>query len=130
MFLAAGSWARYRPGAVAGDILWLGYLGAQPSNRHSITVELVVLIVAALARPEVGKILYQFDSRDPFDHLEPKLVFATEPEGSAVQDAQGLAVHFVGENGQPVAHIKQMMRIVVTASIGAIGERIKHSVAR
>ena len=49
------------------------------SNRLPVAVELMVLVVAALARAKVGEIVHELDGRDPFHHLETQLVLATQP---------------------------------------------------
>jgi hypothetical protein len=40
------------------------------SDRHPIAIEFVILIIAALARAEIGEIRGELDRRDPLDHLE------------------------------------------------------------
>lgn len=40
------------------------------SDRHTVAVELVVLIVTALAGTKVGEVPHELDGRDPFDHFE------------------------------------------------------------
>ena len=57
------------------------------SDRRSIAVELVILVVAALASAEVGEVVHELDGRDPLHHLEAELVFAPQPQGRAMQDA-------------------------------------------
>src|SRR6185437_5307552 len=52
---------------------------AARSNRHPVAVEFVVLVVAALARAEIGEVMDELDCRDPFDHLEPQLILAAQP---------------------------------------------------
>ena len=48
------------------------------SNRHAVTIELVVLIIAALASAEVGEVVHELDGRDPLDHLEAQLVLTSQ----------------------------------------------------
>jgi len=40
------------------------------SDRHPITIEFVVLVIAALASTEVGEVVNELDGFDPFDHFE------------------------------------------------------------
>ncbi len=40
------------------------------SNRHTISIKLVILVIAALAGAKVGKVAHELDRRDPLDHLE------------------------------------------------------------
>jgi len=40
------------------------------SNRHTISIELMIFVVAALAGAKVGEIVDKLDRRDPLDHLE------------------------------------------------------------
>ena len=70
------------------------------SDRHAITVELVVLIITALACAEISEVMHEFDRCDPLDHLETQLIFASQPQRSAMQYADGRAVHLVGEDRQ------------------------------
>ena len=61
---------------------------------HPKTVKFMIFVVAALAGAEIREIMNEFDRRDPFHHLEAKLVFAAQRR--AVQHADGRSVHFVG----------------------------------
>lgn len=47
------------------------------SNRHSVPVEFMIFVITTLAGAKLSKIVYKLDGCNPFDHLEPKLVFAT-----------------------------------------------------
>ena len=49
------------------------------SDRHAVTVEFVVLVVAPLARPKVGEIRDELDRFDPLDVLEAQFVLAPKP---------------------------------------------------
>jgi hypothetical protein len=51
-------------------------IGKKRSNRHSVTVEFVVLIIAAEAGAEIGEVVDELDCRNPLDHLETQLVLA------------------------------------------------------
>ncbi len=52
------------------------HLTKKGSDRHPVAEELVVLVVAALAGPEIGEVGDELDRRDPLDHLEAELVLA------------------------------------------------------
>jgi hypothetical protein len=39
----------------------------------------MIFVVAALTSAKVYKIMDELDCRDPFHHLEPKLIFAAQP---------------------------------------------------
>jgi hypothetical protein len=45
------------------------------SDRHLVTVELVIFVIAALPSAQVGKIIHKLDRRNPFDHFKPQFVF-------------------------------------------------------
>jgi hypothetical protein len=49
------------------------------SNRHAVSIEFVILVIATLAGAEVREIVDELDRRDPLDHLEPELVFTAQP---------------------------------------------------
>lgn len=69
--LAKSTWkASWRQGS---------FLKTQTSNRHVISIEFVIFVIAALAGTQVGKIMYKLDGSDPFNHLEAQLVLASQP---------------------------------------------------
>ena len=82
----------------------------------------MIFVVSALARAKVREIMDELDRRDPFHHLEPELILAAQPKWRAVQHADGRSVHFVGEDGQLVAHVGYLMHVIVTPGIAAVGE--------
>ena len=47
-----------------------------------------------------------------------------------MKDADWRAVHLVGENGQPVPHIMNLVNVVIAATRGTFGKRVKDSVTR
>ena len=50
------------------------------SDRHPITVELVVFVVSALSEPEVGETFHELDRFNLFDLLETDLVLISQPQ--------------------------------------------------
>jgi hypothetical protein len=56
----------------------------------------MVLIMAALARTEIGEVVHKFDRRDPLDHLEAQLILASQTQRRAMQHADRRTVHLVG----------------------------------
>ena len=40
------------------------------SNRHTVSIELVIFVIAALTGAQVSEIVDELDRRDPLDHLE------------------------------------------------------------
>src|SRR5665213_368083 len=46
-----------------------------------------------------------------------------------MKNADGRSVHLIGENGQAVMHIAYLVDIVIATACGALGERVKDSVA-
>ncbi len=73
------------PASLSSQIGRRGWNGDRKkrSNRHTVAVEFVVLIVAAVAGAQVGKVMNEFDRDDPFDHLEAELVLAAQPQRRA-----------------------------------------------
>jgi hypothetical protein len=47
-------------------------LGSLPraSNRHTVSIELMIFVIAALTGARVSEIVDELDRRDPLDHLE------------------------------------------------------------
>ena len=72
----------------------------------------------------------EFDRDDPFDHLEAELVLAAQPQRRAMQDADRLAVHLVGEDRQFVAHVLDLVNVIIAPAIGAVGQEVKYGVPR
>src|SRR6185437_7296104 len=100
------------------------------SNRHSISIELMILVVTALAGAEVRVLMHELDGLDPLHHLEAELVLTAQPQRRAVDQRQWRAVHLIGEDGQRMPHVSQVVHVVVDAAIGAFGERVKDGIAR
>src|SRR5215470_1225932 len=71
--------------------------GGMPLYGHAVAEVLMVLVVAALPRAEMGEALDELDGLDPLDHLEAQLELVAQPQRSAVQLVERLAVHLVGE---------------------------------
>jgi hypothetical protein len=46
-----------------------------------------------------------------------------------MQDAHRGPVHLVGEDRQRVAHVIDLVDVIVAPAIGAVGQRIEHGVA-
>jgi hypothetical protein len=46
-----------------------------------------------------------------------------------MQHANWCAIHLVGEDRQCVAHILDLVNVIVAAAVGAIGQRIEHGEA-
>lgn len=44
--------------------------GAMQSDRHAVSVEFVILVVATFARAKIGEIVYELNGCNPLDHLE------------------------------------------------------------
>jgi hypothetical protein len=82
----------------------------------------VIFVIATLAGPKIGEVSHELDRSDPFDHLEAQFVLAAKPERRAMQNAERLSVHLIGEDGQAVAHIVYLMDVIVAATRGALGE--------
>src|SRR5215469_1979542 len=99
---------------------------AVPSDGHAVAEVLMVLVVAALPGAEMGEALDELDGLDPFDHLEAQLELVAQPQRSAVQLVERLAVHLVGEDGQVVAHVLDLVSVVVQSALWALGEGVKH----
>ena len=49
---------------------WYRADGAMQSDRYSVAVELVILVVATFARAKIGEIVYELNGCNPLDHLE------------------------------------------------------------
>src|SRR5579883_2211061 len=92
------------------------------SNRHTISIEFVIFVIATLAGPKIGEVSHELDRSDPFDHLEAQFVLATQPKWRAMQNAERLPVHLIGEDSQAVAHVVYLVDVVVAASRGALRE--------
>jgi hypothetical protein len=99
------------------------------SNRFPITVELMILVVAALTGPKMGKVVDELDRGNPFHLLETELIFTPQSQGRAVQHADRLAIHVIREDRQRVTHIGNLVYIVVSAALTAIRERIEDKIA-
>src|SRR6185312_16704649 len=98
------------------------------SNRHTVSIELMILVIAALSRAEVGEVPNKLDRRDPLDHLEAQLVLTPQPQRRAMEDAHRRPVHFVGENGQSMPHVAKLVNVVIAAARRTFGKRVEHRV--
>src|SRR5262249_5829184 len=94
--------------------------GGMPPDRPAVSEVLMVFVVAALPCAEMGEALDELDGLDPLDHLEAQLEFVSQPERGAVQLVERLAVHLVGEDGQVVAHVRDLVSVVVQPALGAL----------
>ena len=65
------------------------------SNRFPITVELVILVVAAPSGAKMSKVVDELDRRNPFHLLETEFIFSPQSQGCAVQHADRLAIHVI-----------------------------------
>src|SRR6185437_6925300 len=75
-----GSSCNARQCLISGRLRWLPNCAPEgPLNRHPVTVEFMIFIIAALTSAKVGKITDKLDCRDPFHHLEPKFIFTAQP---------------------------------------------------
>ena len=90
----------------------------------------MVFVIAALASAEMGEVVNELDRRYPFDHLEAELVLATQAKRGAVKDAEGSAVHLVREDSKLMAHVRQLVNVIIATAVRAIGERVEDDVAR
>src|ERR1700730_4313163 len=45
-----------------------------------------------------------------------------------MKNADGRSVHLIGEDGQSVPHIMNLVNVVIAATRGTLGERVKDSV--
>src|SRR6185436_17603687 len=63
----------------------VGRVSKARSDRLAVAVELVILVVAPLACPEVSEVAHEFDRCNPLHHLEAQLVLAAQPQRCAVQ---------------------------------------------
>jgi hypothetical protein len=52
---------------------------AEYSDRHPVTVELMIFVISALTSAKVCKIMNELDRGDPFHHLKAELIFAAQP---------------------------------------------------
>ena len=52
---------------------------AEYSDRHPVTVEFMIFVIATLTSAKVCKITNELDSCDPFHHLKAELIFAAQP---------------------------------------------------
>src|SRR5215469_1232229 len=92
------------------------------SDRHPVTVEFVVLVVAPLAGSEVGEIRDEIDGFDPLDVFEAQFVLAAKPQRRSVQYADRLSIHFIGQKCQMVGHVFETMDIVIPPAFASFGE--------
>ena len=82
----------------------------------------MIFVISALTGAEVREIMNELDRRDPLHHLEPKLVFAAQPQWCAMQHADGRSIHFISEDGQFVAHVGYSVHVIVTPDLAAVGQ--------
>src|SRR5215467_1299583 len=91
------------------------------SDRHAVSIKLVVIIVTALARPKVGVVVHELDCGDPLHHPEAQLVLAAQAQRRAVHDTKRLIVHLVGEQGQLVPQVAHRVDLIVAPAVVAEG---------
>src|SRR5215471_9681592 len=84
---------------VCGLVGWCDIPGGMRLDRHAVAEVLMVFVVAALPCAEMGEALDELDGLNPLDHLEAQLELVAQPQRSAVQLVERLAVHLVGEDG-------------------------------
>ena len=70
--------------AVSCWLVDIRFASAEHSDRPPVTVEFVILDVSALIGAEVSEVMNKLDRCDPLHHLEPKLIFETQPQWCAV----------------------------------------------
>src|SRR5262249_5343183 len=91
------------------------------SDRHAVSINLVVIIVTALARPKVGVVVHELDCGEPLHHPEAQLVLAAQAQRRAMHDTKRLIVHLVGEQGQLVPQVAHRVDLIVAPAIVAEG---------
>src|SRR5262249_60192550 len=96
-----------------------------PSDRHAIAVEFVVLVIATLPRTQVAEALDELDGLDPLHLFEAQLELIAQPQRRTVQLIERLTVHLVGEEGQVVPHVVDVVRIVVASALTTGPERVE-----
>src|SRR6516165_3934778 len=89
----------------------------------------MVFVVAALSGSQLLVVLDELDGFDPLDLLEPEFVLAAETERRAVIDVEGLAVHFVSQQGQLMLHVAKSVDVVITPSVSPVGVAIEYHVS-
>src|SRR5215469_1568016 len=101
-----------------------------PSDRHAIAVELVVLVVATLPFAQVAEALDELDGLNPLHLLEAQLKLVAEPQRRTVQLVERRTVHLIGEEGQMVPHVFDVVCIIVASALATRREGVEDDPAR
>ncbi len=75
-----------------------------------------VFPIAAVPAPQAVETIHWFDVHDVFGLFVPQLPLDPEAQGSAVADAEVLAVHLVGKDGLRVNRIDGIDALVIAAA--------------
>ena len=105
-------------------------LGRNLSNIGELAEILVIFIVSSLPLAYARDAFHKFDRTDPFDHLEPELVFYPKPQGRAMQFAERFKIHLVGEQTLWMLEIGKRMTVVVQAAFQTFAKRMEDGDAR
>jgi len=80
----------------------------------------VVLVVATLTSTETSEIHHKLDRFDPFDLLEAQFILAAQSQRRAVEDADRLSIHLIGQDREMVRHVFDKVDVVIFASLGTV----------